>query len=130
MFPSDCCCGIDRSSRTEQSVVEVDVHVRFAAMSLDARSFSPLLDLHVPLISSSSLTILLTARFTFLQTSLVVGSAIIDARNFYFEFVWRAAYFEFAMWFYTKSESHVNWNVDMISAAIRSHTSSQVGNPP
>ena len=35
--------------------------------------------LHVPLISSSSLTILLTARFTFLQTSLVVGSAIIDA---------------------------------------------------
>lgn len=77
MFPSDCCCGIDRSSRTEQSVVEVDVHVRFAAMS--GHSFSPLLDLHVPLISSSSLTILLTARFTFLQTSLVVGSAIIDA---------------------------------------------------
>ena len=98
MFPSDCCCGIDRSSRTEQSVVEVDVHVRFAAMSLDVlpppvpvfgtgHSFSPLLDLHVPLISSSSLTILLTARFTFLQTSLVVGSAIIDATLA--EFVWR-----------------------------------------
>ena len=87
MFLSDCCCGIDRSSRTEQSVVEVDVHVRFAAMSLDVplvtqvfgtgHSFSPLL--HVPLISPSSLTILFTARFTALQTSLVVGSSIVGA---------------------------------------------------
>lgn len=84
MFLSDCCFGVDtcRSSMTEQSVVEVDVHVRFASMSLDvppvfgtSHSFSPLL--HAPLISSSSLTILLTARFTALQTSLVVGSAIV-----------------------------------------------------
>ena len=87
MFLSDCCCGVDRSSRTEQSVVEVDVHARFAAMSLldvplvtqvfgTGNSFSPPLP---PLISSSSLTILLTARFTALQTSLVVGSAIVGA---------------------------------------------------
>ena len=96
MFPSDCCCGIDRSSRTEQSVVEVDVHVRFAAMS--GHSFSPLLDLHVPLISSSSLTILLTARFTFLQTSLVVGSAIIGPTLSLFGATLSL------MWFYTKSE--------------------------
>ncbi len=88
MFLCDCCCGVDRSSRTEQSVVEVDVHARFAAMSLlldvprvtqvfgTGHSFSPPLP---PLISSSSLTILLTARFTALQTSLVVGSAIVGA---------------------------------------------------